>query len=73
VHSSLVKARRNPITGALVAADIVLNEGVIEAASLKDEIIAACARQLAPHKVPALVRFVPSLAVTAGGKLARNG
>ena len=73
VHSSLVKARRNPITGALVAADVVLNEGVAEAASLKDEIIAACARELAPHKVPALVRFVPSLEVTAGGKLARNG
>jgi acyl-coenzyme A synthetase/AMP-(fatty) acid ligase len=73
VHSSLVKARRNPITGALVTADVVLNEGVIEDFTLKDEIIAACARELAPHKVPALIRFVPSLAVTAGGKLSRNG
>ncbi len=73
VHASLVKARRNPITGALVTADVVLNEGVIEAASLKEEIVAACASRLAPHKVPALVRFVPSLTVTAGGKLARNG
>jgi acyl-coenzyme A synthetase/AMP-(fatty) acid ligase len=73
VHASLVKARKSPITGALVAADVVLNEGVIEAATLKEEIVAACASRLAPHKVPALVRFVPSLAVTAGGKLARNG
>jgi acyl-coenzyme A synthetase/AMP-(fatty) acid ligase len=73
VHASLVKARRNPITGALVAADVVLNEGVVEAPGLKDEIIAACARQLAPYKVPALVRFVPALAVNASGKLARNG
>jgi acyl-coenzyme A synthetase/AMP-(fatty) acid ligase len=73
VHASLVKARKNPITGALVAADIVLNEGVIEWPGLKDEIIAACARQLAPYKVPALVRFVPALAVTPSGKLARNG
>ena len=73
VHASLVRARKNPITGALVAADVVLNEGVSEAASLKAEIVAACASRLAPHKVPALVRFVPSLAVTAGGKLARSG
>ena len=73
MHASLVKARRNPITGALVAADVVLNEGVAEAPTLKDEIIAACAKQFAPYKVPALVRFVPTLAVTAGGKLARNG
>ena len=39
----------------------------------KDEIIDLCSRRLAPYKVPALIRFVPSLAVTAGGKLARNG
>lgn len=73
VHASLVKARRNPITGALVIADVVLSEGTAEAASLRDEIIAACASRLAPYKVPALVRFVPALAVTGGGKLARNG
>jgi acyl-coenzyme A synthetase/AMP-(fatty) acid ligase len=73
VHASLVKARKNPITGALVAADVVLKEGVAEDAKLKDAIIAACAARLAPYKVPALIRFVPSLAVTAGGKLARNG
>jgi acyl-coenzyme A synthetase/AMP-(fatty) acid ligase len=73
VHASHVKARKNPITGALVAADVVLNEGVIAAPGLKDEIIAACAEQLAPYKVPALVRFVPSLAVTPSGKLARDG
>jgi acyl-coenzyme A synthetase/AMP-(fatty) acid ligase len=73
VSASLVKARKNPITGALVAADVVLNDGISESATLKDEIIAACASRLAPYKVPALVRFVPSLAVTAAGKLARNG
>jgi acyl-coenzyme A synthetase/AMP-(fatty) acid ligase len=73
VYASLVKARKNPITGALVAADIVLKEGVIEAPALKDEIIAACVSELAPYKVPALIRFVPALAVTAGGKLARHG
>jgi acyl-CoA synthetase (AMP-forming)/AMP-acid ligase II len=55
------------------AADVVLNDGVSENAALRDEIIAGCAKRLAPYKVPALIRFVPSLAVTAGGKLARNG
>jgi acyl-coenzyme A synthetase/AMP-(fatty) acid ligase len=73
VRASLVKGRKNPITGALVAADVVLNEGVREDPALKDEIVDLCARRLAPYKVPALIRFVPSLAVTAGGKLARNG
>ena len=45
VHASLVKARKNPITGALVAADVVLNEGREPTrAALKDEIVAACAQ-----------------------------
>jgi len=40
--------------------------------ALKDEIIRACERRLAPYKSPALVRFVASLAVTATGKLTRE-
>ena len=73
VRASLVKARRNPITGALVAADVVVNAGVAADDALRASIIAACRQRLAPHKTPALVRFVPALAMTAGGKLARNG
>jgi acyl-coenzyme A synthetase/AMP-(fatty) acid ligase len=72
VHASLVKARKNPVTGALVEAVVVLKAGVPETLALRDEIIAQCAERLAPYKVPALVRFAPSLAVTAGGKLARQ-
>ena len=73
VRSSLVKARKNPITGAIVVADVVLREGVIASSALKDEIIGVCERQLAAYKAPALVRFVASLAVTGSGKLARDG
>jgi acyl-coenzyme A synthetase/AMP-(fatty) acid ligase len=73
VRASLVAGRRNPITGAVVAAEIVLAEGVAEYPELRSEILALCADRLAPFKAPALIRFVPALAVTAGGKLARHG
>jgi len=73
VRLCLVKARKNPITGALVAADIVLDAGVAASDGLRATIIDACRQKLAPHKVPALVRFVPMLAMTSGGKLARHG
>lgn len=73
VRASLVKARKNPITGALVAADVVLDEGVSASDALRAAIIEGCRERLAPHKVPALVRFVPALAMTPGGKLARHG
>jgi acyl-coenzyme A synthetase/AMP-(fatty) acid ligase len=72
VHASLVKARRNPIAGSVVVADVVLKEGVVETAELNEEIRSECATRLAPYKVPALVRFVPNLDVTDAGKLRRN-
>ena len=72
VKECLVKARRNPITGFLIVADVVLKPGVVGTAQLKDEIMSACARDLAPHKAPALISFVQKLPMTSAGKLARN-
>jgi acyl-coenzyme A synthetase/AMP-(fatty) acid ligase len=72
VLSSLVSARKNPIAGFVVVADVVLRENVAETAALRNEILSACARDLAPFKVPAVLRFVADLAVTGAGKLARN-
>lgn len=77
VRMSLVRARRSPITGALVVADIVLKDGLpaagekCRAAALKDEILDICRDALPAHKVPTAIRFVPSLAVAPSGKLAR--
>jgi acyl-coenzyme A synthetase/AMP-(fatty) acid ligase len=76
VSVSLVRPRRNPITGAIVTADVVLKEMPARQnpriAELETEIIAMCRRSLAPHKVPAAVRIVASLDMTAIGKLTRG-
>jgi acyl-CoA synthetase (AMP-forming)/AMP-acid ligase II len=74
VSGSLVKARKSPITGAIVVADVVVKaDGGGEAGPvLEREIIALCRRDLAPYKVPAMVRFVPALPMTAAGKLMRH-
>jgi acyl-CoA synthetase (AMP-forming)/AMP-acid ligase II len=78
VRMSLVKARRNPITGSVVTAEIVLVDAASAADSkppatevLTREIIEACRRALPAHKVPAMVRIVPSLEVSPAGKLVR--
>jgi acyl-coenzyme A synthetase/AMP-(fatty) acid ligase len=76
VRMSLVRARRNPITGAVVVADVVLASPTSLAASdaVKSDLLAACRRTLPPHKVPAILRFVPALEFTPAGKLVRpNG
>jgi acyl-coenzyme A synthetase/AMP-(fatty) acid ligase len=72
VRMSLVKARKNPITGAVVAADVVIKSEPPDAEALKSEILGVCRETLARHKVPAVIRFVPALAVGAAGKLARS-
>jgi acyl-coenzyme A synthetase/AMP-(fatty) acid ligase len=77
VWASLVRARKNPITGAIVAADVVLKNASGQdsgaAAQTEREIIALCRENVAPFKVPAVIRFVPRLAVSESGKLLRHG
>jgi acyl-coenzyme A synthetase/AMP-(fatty) acid ligase len=78
VRMSLVKARRNPLTGSLVVAEVVLSDDdrsidAEAAEKLKNELLNACRRTLAAHKVPALLRFVPALELSAAGKLVRPG
>ena len=41
-------------------------------AAFKREILQLCFDRLAPHKVPATIRFVPTLEFAAAGKLARH-
>src|SRR3989449_4848443 len=75
VRMSRVRTRQNPITGALVVADVVLTSEPASTngrnAALEHEILRLCRDALARHKVPAALHFVPVLAVAATGKLAR--
>jgi acyl-coenzyme A synthetase/AMP-(fatty) acid ligase len=71
VRMSLVKARKSPFTGAVVVADVVARDEPND--TLQGDILAACRARLAPHKVPAAIRFVPALDVGGSGKIARVG
>jgi acyl-coenzyme A synthetase/AMP-(fatty) acid ligase len=78
VRMSLVYPRKNPITGAVVAADIVLKQNSDIAATdprvptLRRDILHYCRDNLAQHKVPVTIRFVPALMMNATGKLVRQ-
>ena len=69
VRMSLVKGRKNPITGAIVVAEVVA-DGSDE--TLRDQILSDCRAVLPAFKVPTSIRFVAQLTVTAGGKLERR-
>jgi acyl-coenzyme A synthetase/AMP-(fatty) acid ligase len=78
VRMSRVRARKSPITGAVVVADVVLEAAGENAptaareAAIRAEILQLCRGSLARHKVPAALNFVSSLRVSAGGKLVRE-
>src|ERR1700734_290663 len=72
VEMSLGHTKKNPITGALVVADVVLKGAPQAAASdLRTDILRHCREVLPSHKVPATINFVPALAVADTGKLIR--
>jgi acyl-coenzyme A synthetase/AMP-(fatty) acid ligase len=76
VEMSLVRTKKNPITGALVVADVVLKvasePASIDMGELHHDILRLCRETLPSHKVPAAINFVPTLAVAETGKLIRR-
>ncbi len=75
VRMSLVRPKQNPVTGAIVIADVVLKADCARAGGeqqIKNDILALCREALPRHKVPAAISIVPALDVGATGKLARR-
>ena len=74
VVMSLVKAKKNPITGSLVIADVVLKPPTPDSGSEKPDrdILRFCRGQLAPHQIPTAINIVSALAIGESGKLVRR-
>jgi acyl-coenzyme A synthetase/AMP-(fatty) acid ligase len=78
VRMSRVMARRSAITGAVVAAEVVLADAAGAAGTrladeaLSQQIIEHCRHSLPAHKVPAMIRIVAALELSAAGKLVRR-
>ncbi|MDE2318293.1 MAG: long-chain fatty acid--CoA ligase [Rhodospirillales bacterium] len=76
VAMSRVWGQPSPITGALIAADVVLTPKIdgIERdfSDIRQQIIAACRTALAPHKVPVRLIEVSEIPVMTSGKIERH-
>lgn len=65
--------RKSPITGAVVAADIVMGEGAtLTFEALREELFRSCRALLARCKVPATIRRVEDIPLTPSGKVIRH-
>jgi len=77
VDISRVFARKSPITGALVAAEVVListfkPQSPSRLQEIRIEILSLCRAALGPAGTPATVNIIDALPLTAGGKLERR-
>jgi acyl-coenzyme A synthetase/AMP-(fatty) acid ligase len=75
VRMARVRARKSAITGALVAADVVLErepDSSDDRSEVQREILRLCRDVLPPHKVPVIINLVPEVPVAATGKIARR-
>jgi acyl-coenzyme A synthetase/AMP-(fatty) acid ligase len=72
VRESRVYAVRNPLTGALVAADVVLDRASTENAARK-EIMTQLSLSLERHKLPRILNFVEAIPISKAGKKERYG
>jgi acyl-CoA synthetase (AMP-forming)/AMP-acid ligase II len=72
VQVSRVTGRKNPLTGAIVVADVVAHGAPTSERQLGREILAHCQQRLDRHKLPAIIRFVERIDLSAGGKLKRE-
>ncbi len=71
VRMSRVWSRRSPLTGSLVAADIVLADDR-PGDAVREEILCSCRDALVAYKVPVVIRVVASLEIAESGKLVRR-
>ena len=71
---SIAKRANIYFDGKCVSHTVVLADGsdASRGDEIKTGIIADCRAHLAPHKVPAMIKFVEKLDITAAGKLARS-
>ncbi|MGB9145331.1 MAG: fatty acid--CoA ligase family protein [Acidobacteriaceae bacterium] len=76
VQMCVVRAKKSRITGALVAADVVLRDSSAgeqrDIPSIQDDILQLCREGLPAHKVPAAINIVPALELSESGKVLRR-
>ncbi len=74
VRVARVRSRANPVTGALVTAEVVVAPSAAHERrdAIKAEILGLCRAALPAHKVPALLQMVSAIELTNSGKVARR-
>ena len=75
VRMCLVRSTKSPFTGSIVIAEVVIDTAArrLESdSSIARALLSYCQNNLAPYKVPAIIRIVDDIAANASGKMERR-
>lgn len=72
VSSVYVYAKKNPMMGSLVCADVIAKEENIDKIELKKQLMKYCRDNLEKFKIPAILKIVEDLEITQSGKIKRG-
>ncbi|WP_069473705.1 AMP-binding protein [Candidatus Marithrix sp. Canyon 246] len=67
-----IGARKNPITGSLVEAKIVIDKNIKDSTDFKKSLREHCRQYLEPYKIPGIIKIVDDIEINAMGKLQRK-
>lgn len=72
VSSAYVYAKKNPILGSLICADVIATDINMDKSELKKQIQEYCRNNLERFKMPAILKVVDDLQITESGKIKRG-
>lgn len=72
VAAAHVYAKKNPITGAIVAADFILSDRNADPAKIRSDLRVHAEKNLKRYQVPALFKIVDKFETNAAGKILRT-
>jgi acyl-CoA synthetase (AMP-forming)/AMP-acid ligase II len=72
IQMARVWSRKSPITGSLVAVDILLRDSTVTLADIRNDVIELCRSHLVAWKVPVSLRQVTTIELNPAGKIARH-
>ncbi len=71
VSQAKVYAKQNPVMGNLVMADVVITDDLDKIVA-KKSVMQYCRQNLSDYKVPAMIKIVDEIKITASGKIKRG-
>ncbi|MFA6303548.1 MAG: AMP-binding protein [Legionella sp.] len=72
VIMAVVKGKKNPFSGQVVTAEVVLSQQITKSQEIENAILVFCRERLEPYKVPAIIKIIDHIDINESCKISRR-